>query len=222
VRPSPGTFGALLTEDERRELERLGVRREFARGSTLIVQGATDRRVLLLLAGRVKVFRVDGAGHEILLSLRDPGDLLGELGAIDREPGVAHVAALDAVAALVIPAEAFRRYLETVPRVAVALLEVIVRRFRETTVRRSQFSSSDTMGRLAARIVELGDRYGHSGPDGVVIDLPISQEELAAWTGSSRAGVVQAIQSLRELGWIETSRRRIVVTDPDALRARSA
>ena len=222
MRPAPGTFGALLTDEERLALERLGVRRRYPRGSTLIVQGGADRRVVLLVSGRVKVFRVDEAGREILLSIRDPGDLLGELGAIDRKPGVASVAALDPVEALVIEADAFRRHLETAPRVAVAVLEVIVRRFRETTERRSQFSSSDTMGRLAARIVELADRYGRPGPDGTVIDLPISQEELAAWTGSSRAGVVAAIQSLRELGWIETSRRRIVVADLDAMRARSA
>jgi CRP/FNR family transcriptional regulator, cyclic AMP receptor protein len=222
VRPAPRTFGALLTDQERLGLEALGVRRRFDRGSLLILQGGADRRVVLIVSGRVKVFRLDEAGHEILLSIRDPGDLLGELGAIDREPGVANVAALDLVEALVIGPEAFRRYLETTPRVAVVLLEVIVARFRETTERRSEFSSSDTMGRLAGRIVELADRYGRGGPEGVVIDLPISQEELAAWTGSSRAGVVAAIQSMRELGWIETSRRRIVVTDLDAIRARSA
>ena len=192
------------------------------RGATLILQGSTDERVLIVLSGRVKVFRVDGAGHELLLDICDPGELFGELGAIDGEPGVAHVVALDPVQALVIPSAAFRRHLEMVPRVAVVLLEMIVGRFRQTTLRRFQFSASDTMGRLVARIVELADRYGRSGPDGVVIDLPISQEELAAWAGSSRAGAMQAIQSLRELGWITTGRRRIVVTDLDAMRARSA
>jgi CRP/FNR family transcriptional regulator, cyclic AMP receptor protein len=222
AQPAPGTFGALLTDDERLALERLGVRRRFARGSTLIVQGGTDRRVVLILSGRVKVFRVDPSGHELLLVICDPGSLLGELGAIDGEPGIAHVGALDDVEALVIPAADFRRHLETVPRVAVVLLEDIVQRFRDTTVRRSQFSSSDTTGRLIARILELADRYGEPGPEGIAIDLPISQEELAAWTGSSRAGVMQAIQSLRELGWISTGRRRIVVTQPDAMRARSA
>ena len=177
---------------------------------------------MLLLTGRAKVFRVDKSGHELLLALCDPGELLGELGAIDGEPGIAHVGALDDLEALVVPAPDFRRHLETVPRVAVVLLEDIVRRFRETTVRRAQFSSSDTTGRLIARILELADRYGQPCADGIAIELPISQEELAAWTGSSRAGVTGAIQSLRELGWISTARRRIVVTQLEAMRARSA
>jgi CRP-like cAMP-binding protein len=220
--PTPGTFAALLREDERGALGALGVRRSCPRGSLLIMQGEQDQRVVLLLSGRVKAWRVDDAGHEVLLSIRDPGDLLGELGAMDGQPGVANVSALEDVQALVMPAAAFRTHLETTPRVAVALLEVIVRRFRETTMRRSQFTTSDTMGRLAGRILELAERYGEEAPEGISIELPISQEELAAWTGSSRAGVSQAMQLMRELGWIETARRRIVVVDAAAMRSRAA
>ncbi len=77
------------------------------------------------------------------------------------------------------------------------------------------------MGRLAARIVELADRYGEPGTEGIIVELPISQEELASWTGASRASVAQALQVFRELGWIQTERRRLTVTDAAALRARS-
>jgi CRP/FNR family transcriptional regulator, cyclic AMP receptor protein len=126
------------------------------------------------------------------------------------------------VEAIVMPGEAFRSYLENTPRVAVVLLEIVARRFREATTKRLQFADSDTMGRLAARIVELADRYGEPGDGGITIDSPISTEELASWTGASRAGVAQALQSLRELGWIHTERRRMTITDPQALRARAA
>jgi len=116
----------------------------------------------------------------------------------------------------------FRNHLETAPRVAVALLEVITRRLRDTTIKRAQFLGSDTIGRLAARIVELADRYGTSGDEGVEIELALSQDELASWTAASRAGVAKGLQTLRDLGWIETHRRRLVVRDLEALRSRSA
>ena len=185
-------------------------------------QNEPDERVTLLLAGRVKVTRVDHDGHEILLSIRDPGDVLGELALIDRLPRVATVTALEPVEALVTGAETFRRHLESTPRVAVALLEVVSRRFRETTLKRSQFSTSDTMGRLAARIVELAERYGEPSDEGVMVVSPLSREDLAAWTGASRAGVAHALQGLRELGWVDTERRMLVVRDLEALRARAA
>ncbi len=80
---APGTFLASLNSDERDALHGLGVRRTFPRSTVLMFQNEPDARVMLLLAGRVKVTRVDHDGHEMLLSIRDPGDVLGEL-ALDR------------------------------------------------------------------------------------------------------------------------------------------
>jgi CRP-like cAMP-binding protein len=77
------------------------------------------------------------------------------------------------------------------------------------------------MGRLAARIVELAERYGESTDSGVVVALPFSQDELAAWTGASRAGMKQSLAEMRDLGWVQTERMRLLVTDLEALRARS-
>jgi CRP/FNR family transcriptional regulator, cyclic AMP receptor protein len=215
-----GTFLASLTCAEREALHGLGVLRTFPRGATLMFQNEPDERVMFLLAGRVKVVRLDHDGHELLLSIRDPGDVLGELAFIDGEPRIATVTALEPVEALVTAAHTFRHHLETTPRVAVALLEVVARRFRETTLMRSQSAASDTMGRVAARIVELVDRYGEPTKDGVMVVSPLSQEELAAWTGASRAGVAHALQALRELGWVQTDHREVHVRDIAALRAR--
>jgi CRP-like cAMP-binding protein len=93
---------------------------------------------------------------------------------------------------------------------------------RDTVLTRAEFSSSDTIGRLAARLVELSERYGTTSERGIVIGLPLSQGELAGWVGASHAGLAKALQVLRALGWIETERRRITVRDLDALRGRSA
>jgi CRP/FNR family cyclic AMP-dependent transcriptional regulator len=218
---APGNFLGLLNNDERAALNELGVRRSFQRGAVLMFQNEPDAGVALLLAGRVKVTRVDHDGHEIMLSIRDPGDVLGELALVDGEPHIATVTALEHVEALVTSADTFRHHLETTPRVAVALLEVVTRRFRETTLKRAQFSELDTMGRLAARIVELAERYGEATDDGVRVTSPLSREDLAAWTGASRAGVAHAFQALRELDWVRTERRELRLRDVQALRARA-
>jgi CRP/FNR family transcriptional regulator, cyclic AMP receptor protein len=218
----PGTFLALLADGEREALYALGVRRTFPRGSVLMFEGEPDERVMLLLGGRVKATHVSSDGKDVLLSIRDPGDVLGELAFIDGRPRAATVSALAPAEALVMSGQVFRSHLETTPRVAVVLLEIVAKRFREATAKRLQFAASDTMGRLAARIVELADRYGERDERGIVVDSPISQEELASWTGASRASVGQALQAFREMGWIQTERRRLIVTDAAALRARAA
>lgn len=106
---------------------------------------------------------------------------------------------------------AFRSYLAQSPRVAGALLDVMAARVRETTLNSLHFAMADTMARLAARVIDLAERYGEPIDGGVSVDLPISQEELAAWTGASRAGVGQSLQAMRELGWIQTKRLNILV-----------
>ena len=217
-----GTFLSLLDEVEPAALLELGTRRGFPRGAVLMYEGEPGERVMILEEGRVKVTRIEPGGHETMLSIRDPGDLLGEVSLIDERPRLATVTALERVRALVIASSVFRAHLERTPRVAVALLEVEMRRFRETTLKRSQFAASDTTGRLAARIVELSERYGAEREDGIEIDVALTQDDIAAWTGASRAGVAKAFQTLRELGWIETHRRRIVVRQLDALRLRAA
>jgi CRP-like cAMP-binding protein len=218
----PGSFLWLLDPSERSALLKLGVSRDLPRGAMLMYEGEPGERVMILESGRVKVTRIEVGGHETLLSIRDPGDIVGELAVIDDEARLATVTALEPVRVVVIAASVFRAHLRSAPGIAVALLEVVVRRLRETTVKRSQFAASDTVGRLAARIVELAERYGSSRGGVIEIELALSQDELAAWTGASRAGAAKALQTLRELGWIETRRRRIVICQLGPLRARAA
>jgi CRP-like cAMP-binding protein len=218
-----GTFFAGLDDVERESLLAIGVKRAFPRGAMLMFQEDPDDRVMVMLGGRVKVARTDEHGHDLMLSIRDPGDVLGELAFIDGGPRVATVCALEPARALVIPAPIFRRHLETTPRVAVVLLEIVARRFRSATEQRSQLGTLDTMGRLAARILELAERYGVPAVDGgTVVALPISREDLATWTGASRAGLADALRRLRELGWVKTEGRTLIVWDANALHERAS
>jgi CRP/FNR family transcriptional regulator, cyclic AMP receptor protein len=217
------TFFGRLDEHEREELLALGVRRTYPRGSILMLQGEVDDgRLILLLDGRVKVTRTAEDDHELMLAIRDAGELLGELTFIDGQPRVASVTTLEPVHGLVLSASRFRSHLQGAPRVAVVLLESVTARFRDSTVKRLEFAASDTLGRLAARITELAERYGDPTDGGIAVAMPISQDELASWTGASRAGVAQGLQTMRELGWLSTERGRLVLHDPQAVRDRSS
>jgi CRP-like cAMP-binding protein len=184
-------------------------------------QGEPGDRVAVLLSGHVKTTFVDHRGQEMVLSFRGPGDVLGELSFIRADERSSNVVAIEAVEAQVLASSDFRAFLVRHPRVALVLIDVIARRFRDANRKRVQFGELDTLGRLAARLVELCERHGTSGDDGIEIQLPITQEDLAGWTASSRAGVAEALRTMRELGWITTARRRITVLDLEQLRGRA-
>jgi CRP/FNR family transcriptional regulator, cyclic AMP receptor protein len=215
-----GTLLDLLDSERRRDLLSLARTSRFPRGQRLMHEGEPGNRVMVLLSGHVKTSSVTDQGQELVLSFCGPGDVLGELSFVDAGPRSSSVTAVEDVEAAVLSSDDFRRFMESDPEAAVTLIDVIGRRFRNADLQRIQFGASDSLGRVAARLVELAERYGEPDAAGIRIALPITQEELGAWAASSRAGVAQALRTLRELGWIETDRRRITVRDLEALRGR--
>jgi CRP-like cAMP-binding protein len=219
--PAIGFIGS-LDPAQLEDLHRRGIPRRFRKGQAIFHQGGTSDRVVVLLKGRVKVSTLSDDGKEIVLAFRGPGDLLGELSAIDGEPRSATVEAIEAVEALAIPASDFRSFLIVHPDVSLLLLQMLSRRLRDADRKRVEYGTHDTVGRVAARLVELAERYGQPVTKGLEIGLPLSQEELAGWTGASREAVSKALQTLRKVGWVITERRRITVLDIESLRRRSA
>jgi CRP/FNR family transcriptional regulator, cyclic AMP receptor protein len=218
----PGTFLELLEEADREELLRLGGQRRFQAGAQLMHQDEPGDRVLIVLEGHVKASYIDADGREIVLSFRGPGDVLGELSFNRQEPRSSGVTAIEPVVAQALAAADFRSFLVRRPEAALTLIDVMGRRFRDANRKRVQFAAQDTIGRIATRLVELAERYGDSTDEGIEIGLPVTQEDLGGWTASSRAAVTGALKTMRELGWIRTERRRIVVLDPEALSQRAA
>jgi CRP/FNR family cyclic AMP-dependent transcriptional regulator len=220
VDAEPNTFLALLGEHEREALLALSGPRRFARGQRLMHQGEPGDQVLLLLAGHAKISSLDARGREIVLSFRGPGDVLGELTFSHSRPRTSHVTAIDPVDARAVTASAFRGYLEHHPAAALTLIDVIGARFSDANQKLLQFARLDAFGRIAARLIELSDRYGDRTDTGIEVALPVTQEDLASWAASSRAGTASALRTMRELGWVKTERRRITVLDAQALARR--
>lgn len=212
-----GGFLSELEPAEREELEQLGSVRRYRRGDALFHQGDDAGGVLVLLTGHVKTAIVT-EGREVILAFPGPGELLGELSAVDGEPRSGTVRALDDVEVLAIPGSAFRALLDHRPNVGRVLLRSVTARLRETDRRRVDSAVNDVVIRVAGCLVELCDRFGTSDPGGVDTGLAITQDELAGWAGASRESVAKAMAVLRDLGWVETHRRRVIVLDLPALR----
>ena len=202
-------------------LRALGRMRSFPVGAALFNEREPGDAVFVLMSGRVKLSCVTEAGREALLGIREPGDLIGEMSAIDGAPRSATAVALEPVEVLTVSREAFVGFLARTPGVALVLLRMIAPRLRDADRKRIEYLGQDSVGRVCSRLVELADRFGAPEGDGVHIELAITQEELAAWTGASREAVIRALRTLRELGWIETRRRGVSVLEIEHLRRRA-
>ena len=224
--PTPGQPGggwfARLPDSDRAALYRNAVRRTYRSGSPLFHENDLSDWVVLISRGRVKVSVTTADGREVVLAICGPGEILGELSAIDSGPRSATATAIEPVEAQIIGRLDFLDYLTASPNVALALLKSLSGRLRESDRRRVEFVALDTVGRVAAQLLELAARYGITAEGaGTRVDLPISQEDLAGLTGSSREAVGKALQLFRQRGWVRTARRSITILDPQGLGSRA-
>jgi len=214
---------ASLEERDRAPLLELGHRREWQRGEALFY--AIDRAdsAIVLSAGLVKIHKTTADGAEVVLGLSGPGDLLGEISAVGDASRSASATALESARGVVIPVPDLRAFLSGSPRALLALLAMTLNRLYSADERRIEFATAGSLARVASRLVELAERFGDGAGDGAVeVALPITQEELASWSATSRESAARSLRTLRELRLIETRRMRLTVLDLEALRLHSA
>lgn len=203
-------------------LTALGRVRRYPRGSLLFAEGDAGNEVLLIRSGSVKVFVTSLNGREVVLEVMEAGDLLGELSAIDAEDRSASAIALSNVEVLAVAHGAFLRRMQEDPALSVHLLRMLATRMRGAGRRQLEFGSNDALGRLCHRFLELVRRSDAVPVDGsITVMLPMSQQDLAGWSGLSREAVVKGMQTLRRLGWIETHGRDVVILDLPAITKRA-
>jgi CRP-like cAMP-binding protein len=208
---------ATLDPEALNDLQQRSQRRRFPRGATLMLEGDTGRSAFLMLEGRVKVSSVSIDGREVLLNVHGPGELVGLVSAIDGEPRSGTVTCLEPCEALVVDGDALRAFVDAHPAAAYELLRAMCRIFRYTNRRQIDLSSLDVLGRVAAQLVDLANRFGAPEVHGVRIDLPVTHEQLAAAVGTSREAVGKALQRLQALDLVSHRRRELTVLDVERL-----
>lgn len=219
----PGSFLASLPVAEGDALVALGQRRTWIRGELLVRAGDPAETAIVLLGGVTKVHTQAADGTEVVLNLCGPGDLLGELTAVRAARRSASATVIEPVSAAVLTIPQVRTFLAAHPQAALALLDLALTRLHRADAHRLEFAAADTLGRVARRLVELAERFGAAGPDGSCeVGLALTQEDLAAWSASSRESTARALRTLRQLGLIETHRLRLTIRDLGRLRAQVA
>lgn len=216
-----GFLEAMGAEDEQ-ALRQVGHQRELPSGAALFGEGEPAYEVFVVLEGSVKITRTSREGQEVVLAVRSEGDVIGETAAVDELQRSARAWSLEPTRLLAVPIPEFRRLIDERISMCRALVDVLCERMREGTDQVLELGTDDALTRVGRRLVEFGQSGGARTAAGLVVELPVSQQEVADRCGLSREAVVKALRALRALGWIEQDGRRVVLTDEDALRERVA
>jgi CRP/FNR family cyclic AMP-dependent transcriptional regulator len=185
----------------------------------IVRQGDTDRCMYIVLSGAFRVSVVSPEGKEISLDILEENDAFGEMALFDGMPRSAMVTATRSGQLLVLRREPFISLLGGFPDMAIRLLEVMSLRLRSADELYEDSVFLEVPGRLAKWITRLGHRHGTEHPDGIMIDMQLSQYELGTLANASRESVNKQLKAWEAEGLIDTGRGWILVRDQPALAA---
>jgi len=211
---------ASLDEPTLRRLSELCRTRTFKRGEVLFHEGDPGNALYLIESGQVKIVLVSDEGEETILNVQGPEECLGELALIDGAPRSATAVALERVQALALYRDDFLALVENHPPVALAVMGGLAATIRRLSSQVQDLMLLDARGRVAKKLLDLGLQHGRVTPEGVRIDLRLTQQELAQMVGLTRVSVNQHLAWFQEHRVLTTDREGITLLDPNALRER--
>jgi CRP-like cAMP-binding protein len=169
-------------------------------GSTIFSEGQPASAVFVVLGGSVKLVQLTEDGAAIVFRLLGHGDAFGTVSMLSDDPYPVSAFAVTTTSVLEWPADVMRHFLEQHPRLAINVLRSVSERLQALRVQYRQLATEKVGRRIARALLELADRSGTKVEDGVLLDLPLSREDVAQLTGTTVYTVSRTISQWETLG----------------------
>jgi CRP-like cAMP-binding protein len=182
--------------------------RRFAKGEMLFARGDPGERLFVVREGQVRLAVASAEGRELSFQVAGPGEMFGELAALDGRPRSAEAAALTSVVCLALEARDLHRLRAERPAITEAALAFLCRRLREVSERLEGLALHSLESRLA-RFLLAALRGRPAAKGRLALELPYSQSELAALIGASRQKINAALGALEAAGAIKRTQDRL-------------
>lgn len=210
-------FSALDKGDAETLATRL-VPRRFTVDQIIFHHGDPGGLLYIITDGKVKITHSMPDGQEALLAILGAGDFFGELALLDDAPRSATAEAMENTETLTLHRDEFIGYISQNPEFAYHVMRTLAKRIRHLNDQISDVFFLDLNGRLARTLLKLAADHGTPVADGTLIDISLTQTDLAEMTGATRVSINKALGRFRRAKWVSVRGRRFVLLDISALR----
>jgi CRP-like cAMP-binding protein len=171
-------------------------------------------KAFILLEGKVKLIQITTDGQQVILGYLVPGRVFGIIAVLKKVTYPVSAQAVGTCKALYWDHKILNRLMENSPRMALHALRIMAGQIREfqNTVR--DLSTQRVEQRIARAILRLARQSGKKTEEGVLIDLPLSRQDLAEMTGTTLFTVSRVLKEWEKLGLVHSKRKRVVITYP--------
>jgi CRP/FNR family cyclic AMP-dependent transcriptional regulator len=208
---------AELPAEDVRQLLAIARRRTFRKGEVVFHREDLADSLHLIARGRFGARVLTPLGDSVLLDVLGPGESFGELALLLPDARrSATVSALEDGETRSVFRDDFARLQKSHPGVKDVLLRLLAEQLRRASERLVEAHYVDADTRVRRRLLELARTYG----SGDVAVVPLTQEELAAMAGTSRATVNRVLREEERGGTVALSRGRVALLAPEDLERR--
>jgi len=194
-------------------INRLFEDHDFPAGQAVYFEGDAGEHLYLVATGKVKLMRHTTAGREVLLDVLRSGDYFGNLSILGEQNYAETAVTQTDCCILQISAKNFEKILENHPDVLSKVLRTVGQRLGELQEVVKQLSAYTVEQRIASALIRLAKKMGEDQPEGVLIQLPFSRQDLAAMTGATIETVSRVMSHFVAQGWVSTGRKWVLIND---------
>jgi len=194
-------------------LTAISVNETVRRGESIFTEGDEGDGFYVLIAGRVKIFKISPEGKEQILHIFEPGEPFGEVPVFAGERFPASAEAMEESRLFFFPRKAFIDLIERNPSLALNMLAILSKRLRRFTHLIDDLSLKEVPGRLAAYLLYLCERDRCSQ----FLKLTITKGQLASLLGTIPETLSRILKKMNTQGLIETEGPRIRILDREGL-----
>ena len=184
---------------------------EYKRGQMVYNQDQPSTSIFLIIEGKVKVSRVADDGHQVVVDIYQPDEFFGESALLNLPHRCEQATALENTRLMAWTTAEIEDIVTKRPRLAVALLQILVQRTIDFTHRIQSFSVDNIARRLARSLIRFSERLGAVEEDGSVRMTPFTHELLSQYVGTSREIVTHYMNLFRRQGYLKYSRKGIIL-----------
>lgn len=213
---------AALTPDALAEVDARARTVAFQEGDPVYHAGDPAERLFVVVTGAVKLTRLGPEGREVLTDVLVTGEFLGAPPALGQERYADSATALTPVCLLVFGAAELDAILRRHPSVALAALEALSGRLAGAQATIEALSTAPVAQRLARALLRLTDKLGAPDDGGLLLQAPLTREDLAAMTGAVPETVSRVLSGWRRDGLLDAGRRWVRIRDRTRLEAIAA
>ena len=201
-----------LSNDELEVVKQyIAFEKRIDKGQTLLQEEDESEYMYLIVSGAVKIYKRSINGKEQILNIASTGESLNDVSTFDGGGSAMDMLAMTPVHLLAIKKADIKALFAKSPKIALNVAGVLAAKVRRDSSLVEVLSFDQVISRLARLIIKQADAEQSL--------LPLfTQQELAAMVGTSRVVVNRSLKAMEEAGAIRIERRRIVVTDKEALK----